>query len=118
MSSVKWIVIKESLDNDISNVASNIHIEVEENAASDIHIEENAASDIKIEENVASNIRIEVKENATNLLYAKTEFVNLISIFGPARTGKSTLMNILAGVNDYDNEIFKTSPDMETVTTG
>ena len=27
-------------------------------------------------------------------------------------------MNILAGVNDYDNEIFKTSPDMETVTTG
>ncbi|RIB25793.1 P-loop containing nucleoside triphosphate hydrolase protein [Gigaspora rosea] len=107
MSSVKWIVIKESLDNDINNAA-----------ASDFHIEEKAASDIQVEENVASNIRIEVKENATNLLYSKTESVNLISIFGPARTGKSTLMNILAGVNDYDNEIFKTSPDMETVTTG
>ncbi|KAF0536665.1 e3 ubiquitin-protein ligase [Gigaspora margarita] len=120
MSSVKWIVIKESLDNDINNAAdaSNTGIEVEENAASDIFIEKNAASDIQIEENMASNIRIEVKENAANLLYTKTESVNLISIFGPARTGKSTLMNILAGVNDYDNEIFKTSPDMETVTTG
>ncbi|KAF0542090.1 e3 ubiquitin-protein ligase [Gigaspora margarita] len=119
MSSVKWIVIKESLDDDINNAAaSNIRIEVEENAASDNHIEENAAPIIQVEENVASNIRIEVKEDATNLLYTKAESVNLISIFGPARTGKSTLMNILAGVNDYDNEIFKTSPDMETVTTG
>ncbi|CAG8735253.1 16784_t:CDS:10, partial [Gigaspora margarita] len=114
MSSVKWIVIKESLDDDINNVAaSNIRIEVEENAASDNHIEENAAPIIQVEENVASNIRIEVKENATNLLYTKAESLYLI-----ARTGKSTLMNILAGVNDYDNEIFKTSPDMETVTTG
>ncbi|CAG8751607.1 40619_t:CDS:10 [Gigaspora margarita] len=112
MSSVKWIVIKESLDNDINNAAaaSNTGIEVEEN---DIFIEENAASDIQIEENMASNIHIEVKENATNLLYTKTESLYLLK-----RTGKSTLMNILAGVNDYDNEIFKTSPDMETVTTG
>ncbi|RIB27196.1 hypothetical protein C2G38_2137955 [Gigaspora rosea] len=32
--------------------------------------------------------------------------------------GKSTFMNILAGVDNYDNEIFKTSSDVETVTTG
>ncbi|CAG8500672.1 21660_t:CDS:2 [Dentiscutata erythropus] len=62
-------------------------------------------------------MRIEVEEDATDLLCTKNETVNLISIFGQAREGKSTFMNILAGVND-DNEIFKSSSATETVTTG
>ncbi|CAG8665995.1 28125_t:CDS:2 [Gigaspora margarita] len=90
MSSLKWIVLNDEYNGQDSN----------------------------IEEVSVSDIRIEVEDNATNLLYTKNEPVNLISIFGQARMGKSTFMNILAGVDNYDNEIFKTSSDSETVTTG
>ncbi|CAG8720398.1 10136_t:CDS:2, partial [Dentiscutata erythropus] len=60
-----------------------------------------------INEVPVSAINIEVEENATSLLCTKNEPVNLISIFGPA-----------SGVDNCDNEIFKTSSVSETVTTG
>ena len=41
---------------------------------------------------------------------------NLISIFGPARQGKSTLMNVLA--RSYDASIFRVSGQMLPFTTG
>ncbi|CAG8448575.1 852_t:CDS:2 [Dentiscutata erythropus] len=91
MNSLKWIVISD---------------------------EYNKSQDDDINEVAKSDICIKVEKNATDLLSTKNETVNLISIFGPARTGKSTFMNIIAGVDDHDNEIFKSSSALETVTTG
>lgn len=42
--------------------------------------------------------------------------LNLISVMGPARSGKSTLMNLLAGCKG--TELFATYPGMETFTKG
>ncbi|TGO11294.1 hypothetical protein BTUL_0113g00240 [Botrytis tulipae] len=42
--------------------------------------------------------------------------LNLISVMGPARSGKSTLMNVLAGCTV--TELFETYPGMETFTKG
>ncbi|TGO83677.1 hypothetical protein BPOR_0609g00070 [Botrytis porri] len=42
--------------------------------------------------------------------------LNLISVMGPARSGKSTMMNILAGCTV--TELFSTYPGMETFTKG
>ncbi|CAG8513369.1 24275_t:CDS:10, partial [Racocetra persica] len=75
--------------------------------------DENQDNDVDV-----SRIHIDVKKNATEFLCTKKKIVNLISIFGPARAGKSTLMNILAGVDNYENEIFESSPAMKTITTG
>ncbi|CAG8635594.1 29135_t:CDS:2, partial [Racocetra persica] len=89
MSSIKWLVISD---------------EDEESQDNDTNV---------------SRIRINVEEDATNLLCTKDDkIVNLVSIFGPARTGKSTLMNILAGVDNCEREIFTSSSATETVTTG
>ncbi|CAG8462710.1 4603_t:CDS:2 [Dentiscutata heterogama] len=100
MSSLKWIVISD---------------------------EYNKSQGDTINEVATSNIYINVEKNATDLLSTENETVNLISIFGLANapsnsyiiiTGKSTFMNIMAGVDDHDNEIFKSSSALETVTTG
>ena len=60
---------------------------------------------------------LRVIEDPTNkVVRMVTEPLNLISVMGPARSGKSTLMNLLAGCSV--SELFPTYPGMETFTKG
>ncbi|CAG8520671.1 7446_t:CDS:2 [Acaulospora colombiana] len=83
-----------------------------------IEYEDNKNRDGGKNEETKSKIHMDVRDDATDLLCTKNKTVNFISIFGPARMGKSTMMNMLAGVDDYSDEIFRSSCDMETVATG
>ncbi|KAL8289404.1 hypothetical protein RB597_001151 [Gaeumannomyces tritici] len=57
-----------------------------------------------------------VEEPANKFVRMIKEPLNLISVMGPARSGKSTLMNLLAGCTT--TELFATYPGMETFTKG
>ncbi|KAI4090212.1 MAG: hypothetical protein LQ344_004904 [Seirophora lacunosa] len=60
---------------------------------------------------------LRVIEDPTNkVVRMVTDPLNLISVMGPARSGKSTLMNLLAGCKV--TELFPTYPGMETFTKG
>ncbi|KAI4101415.1 MAG: hypothetical protein LQ339_005064 [Xanthoria mediterranea] len=60
---------------------------------------------------------LRVIEDPTNkVVRMVTDPLNLISVMGPARSGKSTLMNLLAGCQV--TELFPTYPGMETFTKG
>ena len=60
---------------------------------------------------------LRVIEDPTNkVVRMVTDPLNLISVMGPARSGKSTLMNLLAGCKV--SELFPTYPGMETFTKG
>lgn len=60
---------------------------------------------------------LRVIEDPTNkVIRMITDPLSLISVMGPARSGKSTLMNLLAGVRV--SELFPTYPGMETFTKG
>ena len=60
---------------------------------------------------------LRVIEDPTNkVVRMVTEPLSLISVMGPARSGKSTLMNLLAGCRV--SELFPTYPGMETFTKG
>lgn len=60
---------------------------------------------------------LRVIEDPTNkVVRMVTNPLNLISVMGPARSGKSTLMNLLAGCKV--TELFPTYPGMETFTKG
>ncbi|KAL9118633.1 MAG: hypothetical protein Q9187_004820 [Circinaria calcarea] len=60
---------------------------------------------------------LRVIEDPTNkVIRMVTDPLNLISVMGPARSGKSTLMNLLAGCRV--SELFPTYPGMETFTKG
>jgi ABC-type multidrug transport system ATPase subunit len=60
---------------------------------------------------------LKVIENpANNFVRLIQDPLNLISVMGPARSGKSTLMNLLAGCKK--TELFATYAGMETFTKG
>lgn len=60
---------------------------------------------------------LRVIEDPTNkVVRMVTDPLNLISVMGPARSGKSILMNLLAGCKV--SELFPTYPGMETFTKG
>ena len=60
---------------------------------------------------------LRVIEDPTNkVVRMVTDPLNLISVMGPIRSGKSTLMNLLAGCSV--SELFPTYPGMETFTKG
>ena len=60
---------------------------------------------------------LKVVEDPTNkMIRLIADPLNLISVMGPARSGKSTLMNLLAGCTV--SELFATYPGMETFTKG
>ncbi|KAK1759803.1 hypothetical protein QBC47DRAFT_116420 [Echria macrotheca] len=56
-----------------------------------------------------------VEDPTNNMIRLVRDPLNLISVMGPARSGKSTLMNLLAGSK---TELFATYPGMETFTKG
>lgn len=55
-----------------------------------------------------------VEDPANKFVRMIQDPLNLISVMGPARSGKSTLMNLLAGYKT--TELFSTFPGMETFT--
>lgn len=57
-----------------------------------------------------------IEDPTNNVVRMVTDPLNLISVMGPARSGKSTLMNLLAGCRV--TELFPTYPGMETFTKG
>ncbi|KAJ8071347.1 hypothetical protein OCU04_001678 [Sclerotinia nivalis] len=57
-----------------------------------------------------------IEDPTNNFIRLIKDPLNLISVMGPARSGKSTLMNILAGCSA--TELFATYPGMETFTKG
>ena len=59
----------------------------------------------------AYSLRV-IEDPTNNVIRNIKEPLNLISVMGPARSGKSTLMNLLAGCKV--TELFPTSPGMET----
>ncbi|KAF2724281.1 hypothetical protein K431DRAFT_282125 [Polychaeton citri CBS 116435] len=61
------------------------------------------------------NAALRVVENTNNAVRRVKQPLNLISVLGPARSGKSTLMNLLAGCN---TELFATSNGAITYTKG
>ena len=63
----------------------------------------------------AYSLRV-IEDPTNNVVRNIKEPLNLISVMGPARSGKSTLMNLLAGCKV--TELFPTSPGMETFTKG
>ncbi|QSZ35436.1 hypothetical protein DSL72_008306 [Monilinia vaccinii-corymbosi] len=65
--------------------------------------------------NLAYALKV-VEDPTNNFVRLIKDTLNLISVMGPARSGKSTLMNILAGCTA--TELFATYPGMETFTKG
>lgn len=63
----------------------------------------------------AYSLRV-IEDPANKVVRMVTDPLNLISVMGPARSGKSTLMNLLAGCKV--SELFPTYPGMETFTKG
>ena len=63
----------------------------------------------------AYSLRV-IEDPTNNVVRMVTDPLNLISVMGPARSGKSTLMNLLAGCRV--SELFPTYPGMETFTKG
>lgn len=63
----------------------------------------------------AYSLRV-IEDPTNNVVRMVTDPLNLISVMGPARSGKSTLMNLLAGCKV--TELFPTYPGMETFTKG
>lgn len=63
----------------------------------------------------AYSLRV-IEDPTNNVIRMKTDPLNLISVMGPARSGKSTLMNLLAGCKT--SELFPTYPGMVTFTKG
>lgn len=63
----------------------------------------------------AYSLRV-IEDPANKVVRMVTDPLNLISVMGPARSGKSTLMNLLAGCKV--TELFPTYPGMETFTKG
>ncbi|KAL9578947.1 MAG: hypothetical protein Q9212_005394 [Teloschistes hypoglaucus] len=63
----------------------------------------------------AYSLRV-IEDPANKVVRMVTDPLNLISVMGPARSGKSTLMNLLAGCTV--SELFPTYPGMETFTKG
>ncbi|ESZ95384.1 hypothetical protein SBOR_4240 [Sclerotinia borealis F-4128] len=57
-----------------------------------------------------------IEDPTNNFVRLVKDPLNLISVMGPARSGKSTLMNVLAGCTT--TELFATYPGMETFTKG
>lgn len=64
---------------------------------------------------VAYSLRV-IEDPTNKVVRMVTDPLNLISVMGPARSGKSTLMNLLAGCKV--TELFPTYPGMETFTKG
>lgn len=63
-----------------------------------------------------SGMVLQCEAEVNNFIRAVTERLNLISVMGPTRSGKSTLMNLLAGCKEQ--ELFPTSPGGDTFTKG
>ncbi|KAF4548172.1 Hypothetical protein D9617_31g064080 [Elsinoe fawcettii] len=61
------------------------------------------------------NYAVKVVESTNNFIGTVKDPLNLVSVIGPARSGKSTLMNFLSGSK---SELFPTSPGATTFTKG
>ncbi|RFU80147.1 hypothetical protein TARUN_2062 [Trichoderma arundinaceum] len=72
------------------------------------------ATDVDADE--ATNYVLQCNDDVNNHLRQINEALNLISIMGPTRSGKSTLMNLLAGCTT--EPLFSTSPGAESWTRG
>lgn len=59
---------------------------------------------------------LQYEAEVNNFIRAITEPLNLISVMGPTRGGKSTLMNLLAGCKE--EELFPTSAGGDSYTKG
>lgn len=64
----------------------------------------------------ATNYVLQCHDDVNNHVRQINEALNLISIMGPTRSGKSTLMNLLAGCTE--EPLFSTSPGAESWTRG
>lgn len=72
------------------------------------------ATDVNSDE--PTNYVLQCHDDVNNHLRQINEALNLISIMGPTRSGKSTLMNLLAGCTE--EPLFSTSPGAESWTRG
>jgi ABC-type multidrug transport system ATPase subunit len=59
---------------------------------------------------------LQCRDKANDHIRGITEPLNLLSIMGPTRSGKSTLMNLLAGCKT--KELFNTAPGSKSFTKG